>query len=67
MRQPLFHFHHKPQLHNAPPERCYACLGTADRRHAQWNALTRRARRGRDPDPGIVSSVETGTRMKVKK
>ncbi len=25
----------EPQLHNAPLEHCYACLGTADRRAAQ--------------------------------
>ena len=34
-----------PQLHNAPLEHRYACLGTADHRRAQWKALTRRARR----------------------
>ncbi len=33
----------EPPLHNAPLEHCHACLGTADRRHAQWKALTRRA------------------------
>ena len=33
-----------PQLHNAPMERCYACLGTANRRRAQWKALSRSAR-----------------------
>ena len=40
----------KSQLHNAPLEHCYACLGTADRRRAQWKALTRRARRSKNAE-----------------
>ena len=28
-----------PQLHNAPLEHCYACLGTADRSRAKWKVL----------------------------
>ena len=40
----------KIQLHNAPLEHCYACLGTADYIRAQWKALTRRARRGKNAE-----------------
>ena len=38
----------EPQLHNAPPEHCYACLGTADRRAARRKThKVRRAARAR--------------------
>ena len=50
----------EPQLHNAPLEHCYACLGTADRRRAQWKALTRRARRGKNAEAFL--NPATGTR-----
>ena len=31
-------------------EQCYACLGTADRRRAQWKAPWRRARLGKNAE-----------------
>ena len=38
----------EPQPHNAPPEHCYACLGTADRRAARRKThKVRRAARAR--------------------